>query len=237
MCMYSSIFFIWNTASRRDPPHTALHICSQPHYFSTAPNSCSYLHIHYWEKSNYQLSSHFKAWRDLVQCSWEVTPKKFMRQCLHCPLLPTLPEVAPWHGGGHAASLPAAPHIPVFNEVLSKKFPHTSTESLLYLLTFQACCNLQCLVKTNRNILPPEHNLSEENSFRSWLKVFQGTLDFLEGRKTYSTILHATTTFALHMLTPEAAATINNQPICPIYFHNRVNFYHTGHVLFSSEDL
>lgn len=141
--------------------------------------------------------------------------------------------------GGHAASLPAAPHIPVLDEVLSKKFPHTSTESLLHLLTFRACYNSQCLVKTNRNILPPEHNLSEDNSFMTWRNEFQGTMGFLEGRKNYSIIPHTTTTpsFALHMLTPEAGATINNQPICPICFPNRVKFYHTCHVPFSSEDL
>lgn len=83
-------------------------------------------------------------------------------------------------------------------------------------------------------LFPPEHNLSEENSFRTWLEEFQGTMGLLEGRKTYSIIPHTTTTttFALHMLTPEAGVTINNQPICPIYFCNRVKFYHTGHVLF-----
>lgn len=73
----------------------------------------------------------------------------------------------------------------------------------------------------------------------TWRNEFQGTMGFLEGRKNYSIIPHTTTTpsFALHMLTPEAGATINNQPICPICFPNRVKFYHTCHVLFSSEDL
>lgn len=236
--MYSCIFLIWNTASKRDPPtrcspHTALNLIISVLHLT----ACSHLHIQYLEKSNYQLSSHFKAWRDLVQCFCQVMPNKFMRPVLHCPLIPILSEVVLWHGGGHAASLPAAPHIPELKEVLSKKFPHTSTESLLQLLTFCACCNLQCLVKTNRNILPPEHNLSDDNSFRTWLNEFQGTMGFLEGRTTYSIIPHTTTAFALHMLTPEAGATINNQPILSIYFPNRIKFYHTGHALFSCEDL
>lgn len=79
--------------------------------------------------------------------------------------------------------------------------------------------------------------MSEDNSFRTWLNEFQGTVGFLEGRKTYSIIPCTTRALALHMLTPEVGATINNQPICPIYFPNRVKFYHTGHALFSSEDL
>lgn len=234
-CIYSSSsFFIWRYCKQKRPSAhssspTALNlIISVLHQ-----TACSHLHVQYLEKRNYQFSSHFKAWRDLVQCSQQVVPEKFTRPMPALPSPPTLPGVAPQHGGRHAAPLPAAPHTPVLNEVLSKKFPHTSTESLLHLLTFLACCNLQCLIKTNRNILPPEHNLSEDNSFMTGLNEFQGTMGFLEGRKNYSIIPHTTTTtsFALHMLTPEAGATINNQPICPICFPNRVKFYHTCHTV------
>lgn len=102
------------------------------------------------------------------------------------PLLPILPEVTPWHGRGCAGSSPAAPHIPASNEVPSRTFLHTSAESPLHPLTLWARSSLRCLLKTYRKILPPECNLSEENSFTTWLNEFQGTEGFLSGRKNYS---------------------------------------------------
>lgn len=157
--MYSSIFFIWNTASRRDPPHTALHTQLSTSLLQYCTEQLVHIcTLRTWRKAITRSVLILKLGETLFSFPGKSHPRNSWGQSSHCPLLPTLPEVAPCHGGGHAASLPAVSHIPAFNEVLSKKFLHMSTESLLHLLIFRACCNLQCLVKTNRNIdcaLPP----------------------------------------------------------------------------------